>query len=78
MANDHLLWKQVLSSRGSCGHALQAIVLSRAYGAAFKYTVFDCPSTPSNPLFPRGKQESNITVEWPGAIAGAQPSKNRT
>ena len=28
-----LLAKQVLSSRGSCGHALQAIVLSRAYGA---------------------------------------------
>lgn len=28
--------------------ALQPIVLSRACGAAFQYTAFDCPSTPSN------------------------------
>jgi hypothetical protein len=49
IANDHLLSRQVLSSRGSCGHALQATVLSRAYGAAFKYPDFDCQSTPSNP-----------------------------
>lgn len=37
--------------RGLCALALQAIVLSRAYGAVFKYRVFDCPSTPSNPRF---------------------------
>ena len=41
MANDHLPEKQVLSSRGSSGHALQTIVLSMAYGAAFKYQVFE-------------------------------------
>jgi hypothetical protein len=51
VANDHLLSKQVLSRRGSCEHALQALVLSRAYGAAFKYPVFDCPSTcPTQPF----------------------------
>ena len=49
--NDYLPAKQVFSSRGSCGHALQAIVLSKAYGAAFKYTVLDCQSTPSNLAF---------------------------
>jgi hypothetical protein len=38
--------KQVLSSRGLCAHPLQAIVLSRAYGAAFHYPVFDGQSTP--------------------------------
>jgi hypothetical protein len=52
MANDHLPEKQVLSSNGLCADTLQVIMFSRAYGAAFKYTVFDCPSTPSNPLFP--------------------------
>jgi hypothetical protein len=35
--------KQVLSSKGSCGHTLQAIVLSGVYGAVFKYPVFDSP-----------------------------------
>ena len=46
--HDLSLGKQVLSGRGSSGHTVQAIVLSRAYGAAFQYTAFDCPSTPAN------------------------------
>ena len=66
MANDHLLEKQMLSSRHSCGHALEAIVLPRVYGAAFKDTLFDCQSTPSNSPYPIGKQESGRTfcVGW--------------
>ena len=36
MANDHLLWKQVLSCKGLSPHALQATRVSRAYGAVFE------------------------------------------
>src|SRR6266699_5768394 len=44
--HDLSVGKQVLSSRGLCAHPLQAIVLSRAYGAAFQYPAFDGQSTP--------------------------------
>jgi len=66
VANDHLLEKQMLSSRDSCGHPLEAIVLPRVYGAAFKDTLFDCQSTQSNSPYPIGKQESGRTfcVGW--------------
>ena len=52
--------------RDSCGHPLEAIVLPRVYGAAFKDTLFDCQSTPSNSPYPIGKQESERTfcVSW--------------
>lgn len=32
-------------------YALQGVVILKAYSAAFKYTVFECQSTPSNPPF---------------------------
>src|SRR6266566_3544712 len=44
--HDLSVGKQVLSSRGLCVHPLQAIVLSRGYGAAFQYPAFDGQSTP--------------------------------
>jgi hypothetical protein len=55
MANDHLLWKQVLSRRGICAHALQGIMFARVYGPVFEYPVFDSQSTPSNTPLPLGK-----------------------
>ncbi len=47
-ANNRLLQKQVLSSKGLSPHALQAIRFSRVYGAVFEYSVFDSQPTRSN------------------------------
>jgi Phage integrase family len=59
--------KQVLSSRRAYGRALQTVVLSRAYDAAVKYTILDCPFTPSNHPFLTGKRESQCPQTAPNA-----------
>ena len=49
MPSEHLPSKQVVSRRGLCGHAAQAIPLSSAHAPEFKYTVFDGPSSLAAP-----------------------------